>query len=62
VARERDRREAAAAIRRLLDAVERGEISADSPQERRMLRRLEGAAAAWTADEKPPTKSVEEPS
>lgn len=39
--------EAAAALRRLLMAVEAGELDADTPQARRLLRRLEGAVAAW---------------
>jgi len=39
--------EAAAALRALLATVERGEIDADTPQARRLLRRLEGALAAW---------------
>jgi hypothetical protein len=45
--------EAAAAIKRLLDAVDRGEIEADTPQARRLVRRLEGAFAAWKSELKP---------
>lgn len=47
----KDRLEAAEGIRRLLDLVEQGEIEADSPQARRLLRRLEGAQAALEADQ-----------
>ena len=39
--------EAAAALRRLLDAIDQGEIDADDPKGRALHRRLEGAAAAW---------------
>jgi hypothetical protein len=42
-----DQAEAAEALKRLLEAVEGGEIDADTPQARRLLRRLEGAVAAW---------------
>lgn len=42
-----DAAEAAEAIRRLVEVVERGEVEADSPQARRLLRRFEGAFAAW---------------
>jgi len=38
---------AAQAVEALLGAVERGEIEADTPQARRLARRLEGAVAAW---------------
>jgi len=41
-----ERRELAALLRRLFDAVERGELDADTPQGRRLLTYLEGAAAA----------------
>jgi hypothetical protein len=44
--RKADEREAAEMLRRLLDAVDRGELSADTPAERRNLRRLEGMLAA----------------
>jgi hypothetical protein len=37
-----DEREAAEMLRRVLDAVDRGELSADTPAERRNVRRLEG--------------------
>jgi hypothetical protein len=40
--------EAAATLRRLLDAIEEGEIDADDPKGLALRRRLEGAAAAWT--------------
>jgi hypothetical protein len=42
--------DAAAALRRLLEAVDAGEIEADTPQARRLLRRLEGAQAAWEVE------------
>jgi hypothetical protein len=42
----KDASEAAEALRRLLAAVEAGEIDADTPQARRLLRRLEGAIGA----------------
>jgi hypothetical protein len=42
--------EAAAALRALLEAVDRGEIEAETPQARRLVRRLEGALAALEAD------------
>lgn len=42
-----DASEAAAILSRLLAAVEAGEIEADTPQARRLLRRLEGAVGAW---------------
>ena len=45
-----NRREAADLLRRILAAVERGEIDAASPAARRLLRRLEGALAAWEAE------------
>jgi len=38
---------AAEMLRLLLDAVDRGEVTADTPVERRNLRRLEGMLAAW---------------
>jgi hypothetical protein len=41
---------AANVIRRLLAAVEEGEIEADTPQARRLLRRLEGAVGAWESE------------
>jgi len=40
-------RDAAAMVRRLLEAVERGEIEANSGQAVALVRRLEGAAVAW---------------
>jgi hypothetical protein len=39
--------EAVTALRRLLDAIEEGEIDADGPKGRALHRRLEGAVAAW---------------
>lgn len=42
--------EAAEAVRRLLEAVERGELTVETPEERRNLRRLEGLVAAWEAE------------
>jgi hypothetical protein len=39
--------EAAAALRRLLAAIDAGEIDADDPKARALRRQLEGAAAAW---------------
>ncbi len=39
--------EAAEALRRLLAAIEAGEIDADDPKARALRRRLEGAATAW---------------
>ena len=39
--------EAAQALRRLLAAVDDGEIDADDPKARALQRRLEGAIAAW---------------
>lgn len=45
-----DRHEAAELLRRILAAVERGEIDAASPAARRLLRRLEGALAAWESE------------
>jgi hypothetical protein len=44
-----DVRENAALLRRLLAAVERGELTAETPQARSLLRRLEGAVAALEA-------------
>jgi hypothetical protein len=39
--------EAAEALRRLLAAIDAGEIDADDPKARALRRQLEGAAAAW---------------
>lgn len=39
-------REAAAVLRRILDAVGRGELDAETPQARRLARRMEGATGA----------------
>lgn len=41
-----DRTEAAALLRRVLDAVDRGELSADGPAAVAVVRRCEGAAIA----------------
>ena len=46
---ERYRKEAAALLRRLIEAVDRGELTATTPQARALLRHLEGAASALTA-------------
>jgi len=44
-------------LRRLLDAVDRGELTASTPAERRNLRRLEGMLAALpTEAKKPPAR------
>lgn len=40
------RREAAEVLSAVLEAVERGELVADTPQARRLVRRIEGAVAA----------------
>jgi hypothetical protein len=52
--RKADERKAAETLRRLLDAVDRGELSADTPAERRNLRRLEGMLAALEAPRSQP--------
>lgn len=52
----RDRRAAARVLRRLVEAVDRGEVTADTPQDRRYLRRIEGAIAALEADRATPRK------
>lgn len=44
------RRQAAALLRRLLAAVGDGTLTADTPEDRRALRRIEGAVAALDAD------------
>lgn len=49
MANESDALRAADALQRLLIVVERGEIEADAPQARRLLRRLEGATSALAA-------------
>lgn len=41
-----DRRDASRLLHRLVDAAEHGEVEADTPSARRLLRRLEGAASA----------------
>jgi hypothetical protein len=50
VATKKDRQAAAKLARRLLDAVARGELDAESPAARRLLRRIEGAVAAWEGE------------
>jgi hypothetical protein len=47
----RVRRQAADLLRRLLAAINRGELSADTPVDRRITRRIEGALAALDADQ-----------
>jgi hypothetical protein len=42
-------RDAAQILRRILAAVDGGEIDADDPQGRALHRRLEGVVAAWEA-------------
>jgi hypothetical protein len=49
----RERAEAAAVLRRLLDAVESGELDVGSAHGRRLLRQLEGAVAALEAADEP---------
>jgi len=44
--RKSDQPAASEMLRRLLDAVDRGELTADTPPERRNVRRLEGMLAA----------------
>ncbi len=44
-----DREDAAAMFVAIVQAVARGDITANTPQERRMVRRIEGAAAALRA-------------
>ena len=44
--READQRQAAEMLRRLLDAVHRGELTADTPAERRNVQRLPGMLGA----------------
>ncbi len=45
--------EAAATLRRVLDHVARGDITAETPPERRMVHRLEGAAIGLEAGARP---------
>lgn len=51
--------EAGAVLRRLLAVVEAGELDADTPQARRLLRRLEGAVAAWEVSRGPLSPGVD---
>lgn len=48
-----DRRETVVLLRRLLDAVHRGELSADGPVGAGLVRRLEGAATALELTDRP---------
>lgn len=43
---EKDRADAAAALRRLLQAVESGDLTADGPAARALVMRMQGAAEA----------------
>jgi hypothetical protein len=52
--RKADQREAVEMLRRLLDAVDRGELTTDTPAERRNVRRLEGMLAALEGMERAP--------
>lgn len=61
VATKKDRLEGAALARRILSAVEQSELEADTPAARRLLRRLEGATAAWEAEAATHTANTEEP-
>jgi transcription elongation GreA/GreB family factor len=45
------RRDAADALRRLLAAIEAGELEADSPRAKALIRRLEGAVVGLEADD-----------
>lgn len=45
------RHDAATALRRFLDAVEAGELEADSAQAKALLRRLQGAVSGLEAGE-----------
>ena len=42
--------EAAEALRRILEAVDAGEIDVEAPRAKQLLRRLEGAVAAWETE------------
>lgn len=53
MATKKDRQDAAVLGRRVLAAIEAGEFEADTPSARRLLRRLEGAVAAWEAETRP---------
>ena len=50
-----ERRELAAMLRRLLHAVERGELNADTPRERRLLTYLTGVVAGLDDARRPRT-------
>lgn len=47
------RQEAASILKAVLEAVEKGELAAATPQARRLLRRIEGAVVALEATENP---------
>lgn len=49
VVRRADIAEAAALLRRLLEAVDRGELDATTPSAKALVRRMEGAAVALEA-------------
>jgi hypothetical protein len=49
-------------IRRIVDAVVQGEIDPDTPADRRMQRRLEGAIVALEATAKPTATGSSSPS
>ncbi len=49
-----DRTEAAALLRRVLDAVDRGELAADGPAAVAVVRRCEGAVIALEVDRRRP--------
>jgi hypothetical protein len=38
-------------LHKLLDAIQRGEIDASDPRARRLHRQIEGAVAAWEAED-----------
>ena len=56
VVSKKDRQDGAELADRILTAVESDELEADSPAGRRLLRRLEGAVAAWQAEAAPRQK------
>jgi hypothetical protein len=58
--RRSDERAAAEMLRRTLDAVERGELTADTPAERRNVRRLEGILAGLETEMRVETRSADQ--
>jgi hypothetical protein len=56
----RVRREAAKALAGLLAQVRAGDLTATTPQERRLVRRLEGAIAALNAVDRSPVAPTED--